>query len=792
MTALMAEKLTGAAQSHKILSGLSRDHYFTDWRPLPEPVFQYHPLFREFLLAKAREEFAESELSDTKRFAASLLADSGNVEDAAGLFSDAKDWEGLTKLVLSHAQTLVIQGRSRILEQWISGMPKEIVEDSPWLLCWFGICRMAYNPYEAREYLEKAFLRFNREGDVSGMFLSWASIIDAFIYAGGAFKPLDHWIATADKLIADYPEFSSPEIEARVAAGMLMALFWRQPWRKDMPIWAERVRQIILHHPSVQLRMMFGNPLIVYYLWIGDFAKAHLLIDELRPLGGSKESDPLTHQQWRIMEAAYYWMTADHKTCMEAVTEGLKGAEESGIHIFDLHLLCQGVYSGLSLGDPSAAETCLKKISGINSPGLRDKTYHAFSASVAWYYGDFKKAIEHGKVAVKLLEDDGGIMQLSTTLVELALSLFDAGQHEEASRQLAEGGKLARGINHIEYMYLIYGARFAFDLGNEEQGLALLKQGLALGAQQGYVNMSRWNNETMSRLCAKALEYGIEVEYVEMLIRKRKLMPPNKLPRLRHPSLLKRGSGGIDNWPYPIKIYTLGRFEIMKDGKSIESSGKVQKKPLDMLKAIIALGGEDVAEEQLTDAFWPDAEGDATHSTFKSTLHRLRKLIENDDALTIKEGRVTLDSRYCWVDAWAFQRLLAEIEGIGDDRIRQFVEKGVSIYHGDFLASDKGRSWAVSMRERLKGGFIRLVKVSGQSYIQAGEWEEAIKLYQKAIEINDLEEEFYRALMLIYGKLGRRADVQTTYHRLGRLLSSVLSVEPSLETKAAYKKAMAG
>lgn len=66
------------------------------------------------------------------------------------------------------------------------------------------------------------------------------------------------------------------------------------------------------------------------------------------------------------------------------------------------------------------------------------------------------------------------------------------------------------------------------------------------------------------------------------------------------------------------------------------------------------------------------------------------------------------------------------------------------------------------------------------------------KVQKKALEINDLEEEFYRALMLCYGKLGRRADVQTTYNRLGKLLASVLAAEPSLETKAAYKKAMAG
>ena len=55
MTAAAAEELTGNVKAGAILSGLNRNHYFTDRRPLPQPVFQYHPLFKEFLQVRAKK-----------------------------------------------------------------------------------------------------------------------------------------------------------------------------------------------------------------------------------------------------------------------------------------------------------------------------------------------------------------------------------------------------------------------------------------------------------------------------------------------------------------------------------------------------------------------------------------------------------------------------------------------------------------------------------------------------------------------------------------------------------------
>lgn len=90
----------------------------------------------------------------------------------------------------------------------------------------------------------------------------------------------------------------------------------------------------------------------------------------------------------------------------------------------------------------------------------------------------------------------------------------------------------------------------------------------------------------MANLCLTALQNGIEREYVIGLIRKRKLVP--EIPPIE-----------VTEWPWQLKIYTLGEFKIIKNGKPIQFHGKTTKKPLLMLKILITTGSKGASEDQL-------------------------------------------------------------------------------------------------------------------------------------------------------------------------------------------------
>jgi len=247
----------------------------------------------------------------------------------------------------------------------------------------------------------------------------------------------------------------------------------------------------------------------------------------------------------------------------------------------------------------------------------------------------------------------------------------------------------------------------------------------------------------------------------------------------------------MESDPWLLKIYTLGQFELLKDDKPIRFSRKAQQKPLSMLKALIAFGGREVREDQISDALWPEADGDVAYDSFKTTLHRLRKMVGYEKAIQLHEGRLTLDDKLCWVDVWAFEHVLEEAgthwkDGLMD-RAVQFTEKAIQMYKGPFLAKETEQPWTISMSERLRSKFLESVGRLGLYWQQAEHWEKAIECYQRGLELEDLAEEFYQGLMNCYQHLGQKTKVISLYNRCKRILSSTLGIEPSSKTEAIYR-----
>jgi DNA-binding SARP family transcriptional activator len=78
----------------------------------------------------------------------------------------------------------------------------------------------------------------------------------------------------------------------------------------------------------------------------------------------------------------------------------------------------------------------------------------------------------------------------------------------------------------------------------------------------------------------------------------------------------------------------------------------------------------------------------------------------------------------------------------------------------------------------------------GERLDQREQWEKAAEYYQKALEVDELAEEFYQHLMTCYKSLGQEAKAVTIYRRCKDSLSMALGVEPSLKTQAIYKSLM--
>ncbi len=241
-----------------------------------------------------------------------------------------------------------------------------------------------------------------------------------------------------------------------------------------------------------------------------------------------------------------------------------------------------------------------------------------------------------------------------------------------------------------------------------------------------------------------------------------------------------------------IRIFSLGRFSLLKQQGEVRVSGKGQRKSLELLKTIIALGGREIGETRINEALWPDSEGDVAHTAFAVTLHRLRKLI-GADALVLIDGRLTLDANYCWVDTWQCERLIGEIKaathsGRGDHHtLMSKVGELLSLYHGPFLGHEDEQAWFLSYRTRLHNKFQRCL-IGVCHYLETHKQaHSAIEIYEHCLQVDDLFEQAYSRLMRCYLQLGRHVEALMTYQRCREVLTAHLGIGPSEEMHALYK-----
>jgi two-component SAPR family response regulator len=237
---------------------------------------------------------------------------------------------------------------------------------------------------------------------------------------------------------------------------------------------------------------------------------------------------------------------------------------------------------------------------------------------------------------------------------------------------------------------------------------------------------------------------------------------------------------------WPIKVFVLGRYQVLKDGAPIRFSLRQQRKPLELLQALIAFGGTEVGAGQLTDALWPDSEGDAGYHSLESALYRLRQLLGAASAVSMCGGKLTLNRRQVWVDMWAFESELRETDADESDPCERLTRLR-ELYSGDFLAQELEKTWAVPKRQILRDKFVRAIGALARIHEGRGQWHDAARIYQVGIEVDSLAEEFHRGLIVCHRELGDHGAAVQAYRRCSELLLNRLGVQPSSRTLALYR-----
>ena len=685
-----AAELTGRADAENLLADLARRNLFTVYHR-GSGCYEFHPLFREFLLTRASRHNASRRWRELTARAASILCAHGDFKAGIERFLAIEDWAAMADALLVLAPTLHAAGRIAGLAAWLAALPETELDRRPWLRYFQGACRLPINPEEARRFYAMAFAGFDVADDAGGCYSAWIAIGASFIFAFEGIAAADPWLAVLPALRERFPAFPNPELEAGVLTFSLFLPTLRHPDTPGLEGIAARLEDLTPGIRDPQLKVAAASNLLMYWLGVrGDNLRAERLAARFAPDSLGEATPPLVRLMWETMHAFHYWLAADMAGLEQVLCRALSFAETSGVRILDCYFKLQAVLIPAYAGDRKGAADALAAL----------LPYMAMPRGYDAYQYHFLRLLE-----ARARRDDAAVVDaaseveryaarteiLSCASYALLAAVWRCQAEQDAAGALAAMNKAkaaAPGCGSVvaHWDVLFAELELAESLGDEDVMSRALAEFFAFGKRYGLANCYgiHWQRPVLARYCVAALARGVALDYVEGLIRRHDLLPER--PPLQ-----------ADGWPWPVRIQTLGRFEIRLDGKPLAfSASRAPVKPLELLKALIGFGCRDVGQEALADALWPDADGDAAKRALHTNLHRLRGLL-GEDCLSVRDGRVSLDPSRCWCDVAVIETMAATGECFCAD-----VSRCPLPPNGEFLPHETGLPWLAEARKRIE------------------------------------------------------------------------------------------
>jgi DNA-binding SARP family transcriptional activator len=233
----------------------------------------------------------------------------------------------------------------------------------------------------------------------------------------------------------------------------------------------------------------------------------------------------------------------------------------------------------------------------------------------------------------------------------------------------------------------------------------------------------------------------------------------------------------------PVAISLLGHFDVRRGGEAVTLPAG---RPASLVKLLAVRGGR-LSADAAIEALWPGVEPTSGRKRLRNVLNRLREAVGE---LVVRDGD-SLSLGSAEVDVSLFEEnalaALAEPHAPGAaDRARAALE----LYSGDALLDDLYEDWAVEPRERLRARALSLLDLLAARAEADGEIDEALRLLERAIEADRVDESRYlhaAQLLVRQGRRGRALDVL----RAGAAALRELDLQPSEQHRALVRAARA-
>lgn len=231
-----------------------------------------------------------------------------------------------------------------------------------------------------------------------------------------------------------------------------------------------------------------------------------------------------------------------------------------------------------------------------------------------------------------------------------------------------------------------------------------------------------------------------------------------------------------------IEVFALGPGFVLLNDEPIDT----WEGHLPRLLFFYALDRPAITRSEICAAFWPDLDSDQAVNVFHVTKRRLHKAL-NVDVLNHEDGYYHMaPSLRVEYDVSDFVSQLLHGRDLANPNRYNALQNALEIYNSPFL---RGHSdpWIAARRADFQAGYLEALAQMAEFKIQNNQPEQALRLLQKAVQVNDSQEDLHRSVMSLYITVGRRSEAVSHFRKLERAFHEQ-GKAVSMETAALYQQ----
>ena len=244
----------------------------------------------------------------------------------------------------------------------------------------------------------------------------------------------------------------------------------------------------------------------------------------------------------------------------------------------------------------------------------------------------------------------------------------------------------------------------------------------------------------------------------------------------------------------PIRIHTLGQFNLWRNKEKVSTKEWGRDKTVQLFQYFISHRHRHALHrEKIMNHIWEDGD----ERDFKVALHGINKILEPDRAsrteptYLIRQGvSYHLDMEHIWIDVDMLEKyVIIGNESFGTDSAtaKEAYKNAIELYQGVYLPNRVYEDWSSEEREKVQvlilGAYVTLAEL-----LLHENPTESIRLAQNALAIDPTWEDAYRLQMQAYIVKGNRPQAIKTYQKCVDVLDEEFGIDPLPETRNLLKE----